>query len=125
MTADYTMRPSWYTPIVLLDKGATYANCYVVPKAGFYEFNARHAGSRDNTLLPARLEILWQGGLGGGSPQILSRLYYDSASGRATFLANNQAGSAIIIGRDDDKKIIWPWHIWCMENYVPLPTPTD
>ena len=120
MTADYTMRPSWYTPIVL-DKGATYANCYVVPKAGFYEFNAHHAGSRDNTILPARLEILWQDGLGGGSPQILSRLYYDPTSGRATFLANDQTGSVIIAGYKDfiDPVPVWSWHIWCTENYVP------
>lgn len=118
MNADYAMTPTWYTPIIL-DKSATYANCYVVQKPGFYEFNAHHAGSRDNTVEPEYLEILWQDGLGGGSPEILSRLYYDPTSGRATFIANDQTGSAIIIGRNEKEDIVWSWHIWCPGNYTP------
>lgn len=119
MNADYTIKPSWYVPIVL-DKAGTYANCYVVNKAGYYEFNAHHAGSRDNIVEPDRLEILWQDALGGGSPQILSRLYYDPTSGRTTFLADDQTGSAVIAGYKKNNPIpVWSWHIWCPGNYTP------
>ena len=118
MYGNYILTPTWYSAIAL-DANNRYANCYVVQNAGYYTFNAKKGGSIDNDLNPAFIDILWQDGLGGGSPEVVTNLSYNTATGQVKFKCSNDIeGSALIVAKDTWGKQIWSWHIW-RTNYTP------
>ncbi|MCM1302079.1 MAG: DUF4906 domain-containing protein [Alistipes senegalensis] len=118
MHANYVLAPRWYTAQAL-DAGATYANCYVVKKGGYYTFRATRGGSADNIIVPSSIEVLWQDDLGGGAPQIIRNLTYDGSTGEVRFRCDDETeGSALIVAKNARKEILWSWHIW-RTNYTP------
>ena len=111
--------PITYEPD-LSSKGT--ANCYIVPMAGQYSFDATVKGSSTEPIDgdPYSVVVLWEtfGTDQAISPgDIISDVTY--SGGRISFNANGRDGNALIALRDRDEEILWTWHIWSCMGYDP------
>lgn len=114
---------------VALDASAT-ANCYVVPQAGRYEFDATTMGNGVVTLpdaaytagstcgkaegivpralRPVTAKLLWQ-----TAPDLIREVTL-GREGRICFSTADPfvEGSAVVAACDADGAILWSWHLW-------------
>lgn len=143
-----TYNPFAYVPTepasVALDACGT-ANCYVVPGAGSYEFDAttmgcgaatppaaEYAGGSvygqapgidPATLRPVSARLLWQ-----TSPDLIGGVTL-GGDGRIGFSTADPfaEGNAVVAACDADGTILWSWHLWltqadlegALQRYVP------
>ena len=100
------------------------ANCYIVPKAGLYSFNAKAIGNgefglvegatfhtRNTAISPVSAELLWC-----DSEGAITGVSYDESNGQITFIATGAEGNAVIAAKDSEGNIIWSWHIWMTDQ---------
>ena len=100
------------------------ANCYIVPQAGLYSFNAKAIGNgefglvegatfhtRNTAISPASAELLWC-----DSEGAIAGVTYDESNGQITFIATGAEGNAVIAAKDSEGNIIWSWHIWMTDQ---------
>lgn len=129
-----TYNPFVYAPTgvasVPLDEEAT-ANCYVVPRAGCYDFDATTMGNGAATpsdagyaasgtafgcaegivphaLRPVAAKLLWQ-----TAPGLIAEVSL-SEEGRLRFTTSDPfvEGNAVVAACDADGTILWSWHLW-------------
>lgn len=100
------------------------ANCYIVPAAGYYFFDATIIGNGQKGIIPGAKFHTDKAGIRPASAKILlnqnnvlSDVLFDTD--RIYFRANGLAGNAQIAVYDDAGEVLWSWHIWCTE------TPSD
>ena len=100
------------------------ANCYIVPQAGLYSFNAKAIGNgefglvegatfhtRNTAISPVSAELLWC-----DSEGAITGISYDESNGQITFIATGAEGNAVIAAKDSEGNIIWSWHIWMTDQ---------
>lgn len=104
--------------IDLSDRGNS--NCYIVPKAGLYSFDASVIGNREFGILdgfhtdsekisPSSVSLLWEDRTG----VVLS----PSLDGqKVKFIATGREGNALLAVKDENGKILWSWHIWATDQ---------
>ena len=114
-----------YAETVTIDLSAKgTANCYIVPEAGVYSFDASVIANgefglignakfhtRNTGITPASVEVLWTDKE--GSVNIIS---FDESTSKVTFLATGAEGNAVIAAKDTDGTILWSWHIWMTDQ---------
>ena len=99
-----------------------WSNCYIVPQAGMYSFDATVIGNgeygfvpeinfhTDNAKIdPKSVELLWEDREG-----MISALTLDN--GEVKFFATGVEGNAVVAVKDDSGKILWSWHIWVTDQ---------
>ena len=100
------------------------ANCYIVPSAGRYSFDATVIGNGADgileggqfhtsgaTISPVSAELIWQSEYSDGKG-LVSMVTLES--GKVIFNATGKTGNANIAVKDADGNILWSWHIWCV-----------
>ena len=106
--------------VVDLSKNGT-ANCYIVPSAGTYKFNASVQG---NSLDPVgnitEADVVWETL---NTPESISvgdviNSVSLSDDGYVIFDATGTYGNALIAVKDKNGTILWSWHIW-VTDYNP------
>lgn len=113
-------------PAVDLSRNGT-SNCYIVPQAGRYAFDATVVGNGAGGIIdpdrfhtghpsiaPVSAKLLWQdyyAGVGGG---LITSVALSAAGDRVEFsvAAPFIPGNALIAVYDGDDRILWSWHIW-------------
>ena len=114
--------PSYGVPETLSSNG--YANCYVVPKAGYYNFKAKIAGAildgfhtKTLEIKPKSAKFLWDDVSGS---DVISNVEF--IDGYVTFETTGIEGNAVIAVYDNEDPsaseatILWSWHIWCTDT---------
>ncbi|MGN1215674.1 MAG: hypothetical protein ACI4TJ_05450 [Candidatus Cryptobacteroides sp.] len=96
------------------------ANCYIIPAAGGYSFDATVKGSCSEAIggTPTRAEVLWESFGTDVAPtkgDIIRDVSY--SGGRVMFTATGVDGNAVIAMKDASGTILWSWHIWCCMGY--------
>ncbi len=102
------------------------ANCYIVPGAGLYSFDASVIGNgiygmiedaafhtSDPAINPASAEILWQDRVG-----VIDNLQFDASLKQVRLMASGRKGNAVIAAKDENGTILWSWHIWATDTPV-------
>lgn len=98
------------------------SNCYIVPRAGAYSFDATTIGNGsygiiervgfhtgNPTILPESVEVIWQ-----DREDVLTKVGLND--GRVSFMATGVEGNALVAVKDDSGNIIWSWHIWVTDQ---------
>ncbi len=100
---------------VNLSESAT-ANCYIVPKAGTYCFDATYKGNSTVETVGeiADVELLWEFTTRIVDGALISDLRHEGA--KVYFTASDMKGNALIAGKDASGKILWSWHIWMTDQ---------
>jgi len=102
------------------------ANCYIVPAAGTYMFNASVKGnSAESVGTPASAEVLWESFGTDVTPKVGDIIASSSlAGGYVTFSTPETPmnGNAVIAVKDASGTILWSWHIWVCEDWDPVAT---
>ncbi len=114
-----------------------YANCYIVPKAGKYSFDASVMGNGPQGFLwsedEAAAQFLWPTELvsvsftnyGSEKPNQASELWDDNnvitdvaidSDLQVSFTATGNKGNAVIIVKNKQMELLWSWHIWCTDS---------
>lgn len=100
------------------------ANCYIVPQAGYYKFNAKVRGNgtvpatlsgKFGALEPASVIALWSTTNDVQAPLAPDAFikYLELEDGYVRFFVpETVTGNMSIAALDADGKIIWSWHIW-------------
>ena len=104
----------------LSEKGT--ANCYIVPAAGDYYFDATVIGNGQGGIIPgagfhtetaainpAEVDILVEF----TDEPVIENLRLED--GKVYFHANGNKGNVTVYVTDDDENILWSWHIWCTD----------
>ena len=104
------------------------ANCYIVPKSGFYYFKAAKGNSSQALEGVKSVEVLWESFGTSTAPTkgdiIPGAVYYDyntepnNCIGFYTPTPLKQ-GNAVIAAKDAGGNILWSWHIWVCDGYKP------
>ena len=96
------------------------SNCYIVPKAGIYSFDASVIGNREFGLMdgfhtdnvkisPSSVSLLWEDRNG----VVLS----PSMDGnKVRFIATGREGNALLAVNDANGQTLWSWHIWVTDQ---------
>lgn len=96
------------------------SNCYIVPKAGIYSFDASVIGNREFGLMegfhtdnvkisPSSVSLLWEDRNG----VVLS----PSVDGnKVKFIATGREGNALLAVNDVNGQTLWSWHIWVTDQ---------
>lgn len=100
------------------------SNCYIIPDAGDYSFDATVAGNGEFGVIdgmtmfadspyinPVSAELLWEDHEG-----MIGEVTF--TDGRIRFTSTGIEGNALIAAKDADGKILWSWHIWCTDKPV-------
>ncbi len=97
------------------------ANCYIVPEAGIYEFNATYKGNETEPSINkdaiASVEVLWESFGTTTAPEksaLISDVSY--SDGYVNFTATDNKGNAVIAIKDAEGTILWSWHIWLTDT---------
>ena len=101
-----------------------HSNCYVVPEAGIYSFDADIIGNgefgiiegagfhtTDPTISPVSVALLWEDRAG-----LIKSYALDQAEGKVKFMATSIEGNALIAVKDAEGTILWSWHIWMTDQ---------
>lgn len=96
------------------------ANCYIVPVAGEYYFDATVKGSSSELIggNGAYADVLWESFGTNVTPnvgEIVNNCRYEN--GKIYFTATGADGNAVIALTNRDDEILWSWHIWCCMGY--------
>ena len=104
----------------LSEKGT--ANCYIIPAAGDYYFDAtvigngqggiiKDAGFHTETaaITPADVDFLVEF----TDEPVIENLRLEN--GKVCFHANGNKGNVTVYVTDDDDNILWSWHLWCTD----------
>ena len=99
-----------------------WSNCYIVPQAGMYSFDATVIGNGEYGLVPEvnfhtdnvkidpnSVELLWQ-----DKDNMITSLTLDN--GEVKFFSTGVEGNAVVAVKDDSGKILWSWHIWVTDQ---------
>ncbi len=108
---DFEVQQSPPPPVSLSDDGT--ANCYIVPGAGRYSFDATYRGNSTSEAVGdiASAEVLWESAIDAVNTGDLIRNV--SADGNViSFDAGDLKGNALIAAKDDAGTVLWSWHIW-------------
>lgn len=104
-----------------LSLGGT-SNCYIVPAAGAYLFNAAAMGNNKPTagispspIVPVSAELLWQDCYSEGEGLIRSLTLEGNYVRFETYGAYH-AGNAVVAVRDASGDIAWSWHLWFTDD---------
>lgn len=111
------------TPVNLSENGT--ANCYIVPKAGAYTFNATVKGNGDSKIAPAKAEVLWESYGTKKAPRagaIIKSVSLSDGTVKFTTPKVLADGNALIAVRDESGDILWSWHIWVCKDFYPKNT---
>ena len=100
-----------------LDEDGT-ANCYIVSKAGYYQFKAVKGNSEETVGTISTAEVLWESFCTDVAPQkgdLISEVY--AGNGKVFFKTGDpsKSGNAVIAVKDASGNILWSWHIWMPE----------
>ena len=102
------------------------SNCYVVPGAGMYSFDASVIGNgsygiisgasfhtEDPKITPASVEVLWES-TGAGVETSKGKLLTSVSliDGRIHFVSTGVEGNALVAVKDNNGTILWSWHLW-------------
>lgn len=88
--------------------GKESANCYIVPMAGVYSFDATRRGNETQaTLTPGAVEVIWS-----DVADLIGNLTL--ADGRVSFTVGEAEGNAVIgvKASAESEEYLWSWHIW-------------
>lgn len=88
--------------------GKESANCYIVPMAGTYSFDATRRGNEtQSTLSPGAVEVIWS-----DAANLIDNLTL--ADGRVSFSVGETEGNAVIGVKvsAESEEYLWSWHIW-------------
>lgn len=106
------------------------SNCYVVPGAGMYSFDASVIGNgsygiisgasfhtEDPKITPASVEVLWES-TGAGVETSKGKLLTSVSliDGRIHFVSTGVEGNALVAVKDNNGTILWSWHIWATDQ---------
>ncbi len=92
------------------------ANCYIVPAAGYYSFDATTIGNGQNGIIPGARFHTGSASICPASAKILmndgviSDITFDG--GRIYFRAGSAEGNAQVAVYDAAGNVLWSWHIW-------------
>lgn len=103
----------------LTDLSATgTANCYIVPTAGDYKFNASVKGNSNESVgTPVSADVLWETFGTSVAPSIGDLVNSVSLQdGFVHFTATDAKGNALIAVKDSEGTILWSWHIWLVDE---------
>lgn len=94
------------------------ANCYIVPAAGDYKFNASVKGNSNESVgTPVSVDVLWETFGTSVAPSVGDLVYSVSLNeGYIHFSATNAKGNALIAVKDSEGTILWSWHIWLVNE---------
>lgn len=103
---------------------AATANCYIVPAAGEYKFNAGVKGcSKESVVAPVSAEVLWEtfscnkaverGDLLTAEAKVRKGYVYFKTPDEM------KEGNAVIAVKNSAGEIVWSWHIWFAKDFVP------
>ncbi|MBO4417736.1 MAG: BACON domain-containing protein [Bacteroidales bacterium] len=113
------------------------ANCYIVPKAGKYSFDASVMGNGPQGFFwndeEAAEQFLWPTEqvsvsfiyYGSEKPNQASVLWDDNnvikdvsidSDLQVSFTATGNKGNAVIIVKNKQMELLWSWHIWCTDS---------
>lgn len=99
------------------------ANCYIVPGAGRYIFNASVKGNSTETLDGVvAAKIVWSAGPMESNQEAEDCIISDSIQykdGTIRFSATGLKGNVVVAAVNDVDTILWSWHLWLTD------TPTD
>lgn len=85
------------------------SNCYIVSKAGKYQFKAtKGCGSKVPEGI-VKADWLWMDG-----SDLISNVQY--RNGMILLEAGEKKGNAVIAGYNESEDIVWSWHIWLTDN---------
>ena len=100
-----------------------HANCYIVPSANLYSFDATVIGNdlyglmdgenfhtEDTRIEPIGARLLWQDG-----GEIIQGVTYEN-DGTIKFITTGLKGNALIAAVDANDTVIWSWHIWSTDT---------
>ncbi len=107
-------KPVEYTP---LTSGP--ANCYIIDEAGNYSFDGTVIGNGDEgnlssfgiastKIAPTGVKLVWEEAEG-----LITNLKLQD--GKVCFTTAQKDGNAVIAVVDNDKNVLWSWHIWSAE----------
>ena len=101
-----------------LDEDGT-ANCYIVSKAGYYQFKAVKGNSEETVGTISTAEVLWESFCTDVAPQkgdLISEVY--AGKDKVVFKTGDpsKSGNAVIAVKDASGNILWSWHIWMPEE---------
>lgn len=102
------------------------SNCYVVPGAGMYSFDASVIGNgsygiisgasfhtEDPKITPTSVEVLWEStgaGIEASKGKLLTSV--SLIDGRIHFVSTGVEGNALVAVKDSNGTILWSWHLW-------------
>lgn len=104
-----------------LSSNAT-SNCYMVNKAGEYQFKATEGNSSTAVSGVASVEVLWESFGTSTAPNVgdlVNNVEY--TNGYITFAATSTKGNAVIAAKNASNTILWSWHIWLTSPILELP----
>ena len=99
-----------------------WSNCYVVPQAGLYSFDATVIGNGEYGLVP---EVRFHTTDVKIEPKTVDLLWEDRADlitgltlkdGEVRFFSTGVEGNALVAVRDESGKILWSWHLWMTDQ---------
>ena len=106
-----------------LNADSKYANCYILPKAGYYSFGAKARGGiveikhpKTNELAfniasaTAQACVAWE-----STADMITDVVYNAASGTIGFRYSGVKGNALIC-LVDNGVVLWSWHLWCTDT---------
>lgn len=109
---------------VNLTANEAYANCFVVPKSGWYVFDARTRGGFVVVSHPKSGSLVTS--IGGSSSVactawestagMISEVLYDAQNNRIKFYYSGDKGNAMISLVGSDGAVQWNWHIWATDT---------
>ncbi|MBQ9399663.1 MAG: hypothetical protein IJU27_03365 [Bacteroidales bacterium] len=97
---------------------SAYANCYIVPQAGLYKFDARKKGNLsfiDEFTNIASVELLWVTKNESGAPQSGEVIQAVTLSDDWVYFSTGapyREGNALVAIKNYEGTIRWSWHLW-------------
>ena len=99
-----------------------WSNCYIVPQAGLYSFDATVIGNgeygldpevkfhTDNVKIdPKKVELLWE-----DRENLITGLTLKD--GEVRFFSTGIEGNALVAVKDESGKVLWSWHLWMTDQ---------
>ncbi len=99
-------------PPVSLSADGT-SNCYIVPEAGNYSFDATYRGNSTSEPVGeiATAEVIWESAFDAVSAgDLITGVKVEGSM--ISFSATEKKGNALIAAKDAGGTILWSWHIW-------------